>query len=65
MISGEEMRAFLQAHQMILVTKEQVNSLLKQMENLKVPADDSVTEAINHMNDCCQVLVRRHLQEGR
>ena len=64
MIDSESMRAFLQANQMILVTKESVNSLLGAMESLKCPVEDDLIEATNHMNDCCQVLVRRYLQEG-
>ena len=64
MIDSESMRAFLQANQMILVTKENVKALLDAMESLKCPVDDDLIEATNHMNDCCQVLVRRYLQEG-
>ena len=62
MIDGETMRAFLDANQMALLPRNTLDSLLGAMESLKCPVEDDVMDAVNHMNDCCQELVKRYLQ---
>ena len=62
MIDSETMKAFLQANKMVLVPRDTVDLLLGAMESLKCPVEDDVMDAVNHMNDCCQELVKRYLQ---